>query len=67
MKKLNYLSEEEAKMPLEMALSQIALGLKTCKTIGEAVDLLEDAVELGRREIEEEDTRKRWRDEYGLD
>lgn len=47
--KLSYLTEDEAKMPLDMALMQLALGLQTCKTKGEAVRLLLDAVELGRR------------------
>jgi hypothetical protein len=48
--KLNYLTEEEAKMPLDMALLQIVLGLQTCKTKGDVVRLLKDAVELGRRQ-----------------
>ena len=48
--KLNYLTEEEAKMPLEMALLQLVLGIQTCQTKGDVVELLEDAVELGRRE-----------------
>jgi hypothetical protein len=43
------LTEEEAKMPLEMAPLQIVLGLEFCKTKGEAVELLEDAMELGQR------------------
>ena len=33
--KLNYLTEEEAEMSLDMALLQIALGLQTCKTKGD--------------------------------
>jgi hypothetical protein len=49
MGKLNYLTEQEARMPLDFALMQLALGLQTCKTKGAAVALLEDAVELGRR------------------
>lgn len=49
MAKLNYLTEEEAKMPLDWALLQIVMGLQTCKTKGDAVELLKDAVELGRR------------------
>jgi len=48
--KFFYLTEEEAKMPLDMALLQLALGLQTCKTKGAVVELLHDAVELGRRE-----------------
>jgi hypothetical protein len=47
--KLNYLTEKEAEMPLEMALAQITLGLQTCKTKGDVIELLKDAVELGRR------------------
>jgi hypothetical protein len=42
-----YLTDEEAKMPLEQSLLQLALGLQTCKTKGDAVDLLKDAVKLG--------------------
>jgi uncharacterized protein YukJ len=46
----NYLTDEEAKMPLKEALLQLTLGLQTCKTKGDVMRLLEDAVELGRRE-----------------
>lgn len=49
--KLNYLTEEEAKMPLEMALLQIVLGIQHCKTKKDVGELLKDAVELGRREV----------------
>ena len=49
MAKLRYLTEEEAKMPLDMALGQIVLGLQTCKTKGDVIELLKDAYELGRR------------------
>lgn len=49
MAKLNYLTETEAKMPLREALLQLTLGLQTCKTKKDVVELLEDAVELGRR------------------
>ena len=49
MSKLNYLTEEEAKMPTELALLQIALGLLTCDTKGEVVELLWDVFELGKR------------------
>ena len=45
---LNYLTEEEAKMPLKMALMQIVLGLQSCKNKECAVELLMDAVELGK-------------------
>ena len=64
--KLNYLTEEEAKMPLDMALVQIALGLQTCKTKGEVVELLKDAVELGRRQ-ERENLQKLFRDAIGYE
>lgn len=47
--KLNYLTEEEAKMPIGLALLQLAIGLQSCSTKGNAVELLGDAVELGRR------------------
>lgn len=50
MAKLNYLTEKEAKMPLDMALLQLALGLQSCNSKEDAVNLLKDAVELGRRE-----------------
>ena len=46
---MNYLTEEESKMPKDMALLQLTLGLQTCKTKKDAVELLEDAFELGRR------------------
>jgi hypothetical protein len=46
---LSYLTETEAEMPLDLALLQISLGLQTCKTKGDVVNLLGDAVELGRR------------------
>lgn len=46
---MNYLTEEEAKMPLDMALGQLVLGIETCKTRAEVINLLKDAVELGRR------------------
>jgi hypothetical protein len=51
MEELNYLTEEEANMPLEMALLQLVLGLQTCKTKDDVVELLRDAVELGRRSV----------------
>ncbi len=49
-RQLNYLTNKEAEMPLELALLQIALGLQTCKTKGDVIELLQDAVELGRRD-----------------
>lgn len=60
--KLNYLTEEEAKMPLHMALLQITQGLQSCKTKGEATELLEDAVTIGRQ-AEKEDSRA-WLEKY---
>lgn len=48
-RKLSYLTEEEAKMPLHMALLQLTLGLQTCKTKKDAVILLNDAFILGKR------------------
>ncbi len=47
-KKLNYLTEDEAEEK-DMALMQIALGLRTCEKVGDAVELLEDAYTLGER------------------
>lgn len=49
--KLRYLTEDEAKLPTDWALLQLAIGLQTCQTKGDVADLLQDAVELGRREI----------------
>jgi hypothetical protein len=49
MAKFNYLTEEEARMPLDAALLQLTLGLQTCNTKMDAIKILEDAVELGRR------------------
>lgn len=46
--KLKYLTEEETKMPLDLCLSQLTLGLQSCKTKGDAKELLMDAVKLGR-------------------
>lgn len=52
--KLNYLTEKEAGMALNsdmhLILFQLVHGLQTCETKGEAVKLIEDAVELGRRQ-----------------
>ena len=45
----NYLTEEESKMPLDMALLQISIGLQTCKTKDDVKDLLMDAVLIGER------------------
>jgi len=45
---MNYLTKEEVKMPLHLALLQLSLGLQTCKTKGDVVGLLMDAVELGK-------------------
>lgn len=46
----NYLTPEEATMPLEAILLQLCLGLQSCETKSDVVELLEDAVELGRRD-----------------
>jgi hypothetical protein len=51
-RKLNYLTETEAKFPTKWALLQITFGLQSCKTKGDAIKLLEDAVELGRRKTD---------------
>ena len=54
--KLNYLTEEEVKkLTLEEALLQLALGLQTCDTRKDVVELLKDAVELGRRDDAKKD------------
>lgn len=46
---LNYLTKEESEMNLDAALLQLAIGLQSCKTKRDAMNLLHDAVELGRR------------------
>jgi hypothetical protein len=46
---LNYLTKEESEMDLDAALLQLAIGLQSCKTKRDAMNLLHDAVELGRR------------------
>ena len=50
MNNLKYLTEKEAKMSLRECLLQLALGLETCKTKVDVIELLQDAVELGRRD-----------------
>ncbi len=60
--KFNYLTKEESEMPLNMALRQIVLGLQSCKTKGDALELLEDAVGLG---IKKEQKCKCGKDEDG--
>lgn len=45
--KTSYLTEEERKMPIEAILLQVALGLQTCKTKGDVVDLLREVYHLG--------------------
>lgn len=42
MSKYNYLTDDEAKMPSELVDHQILLGLKTCKTGKDVIDLLQD-------------------------
>lgn len=49
-----YLTDEEEKMEVKHALLQIAIGLQTCKTKGDVVELLMDAVTLGRRQVAHE-------------
>jgi hypothetical protein len=46
---LNYLTKKESEMDLDAALLQLAIGLESCKTKRDAMNLLHDAVELGRR------------------
>jgi hypothetical protein len=41
-KSFKYMSSSEAVMPPKWFDAQIALGLKSCKTIGEVCELLED-------------------------
>ena len=48
MDKFNYLTEEEAKMPTELALLQLMLGIQTCKNKSDVLDLLWDAFTLGK-------------------
>jgi len=51
MKRFNYLTEQEATMPIEQSLLQLCLGLETCKTKEDVVELLKDAVKLGQARI----------------
>lgn len=43
---MNYLTEEEKKMPNEMRLLQLALGLESCRTRKDAHELLKEAQEI---------------------
>lgn len=47
-KKFNYLPEDGAEEK-DLALIQCALGLRTCKKVGDAVEILEDAYKLGMK------------------
>lgn len=57
----DYLTEEEKKMPLDIKLMQMALGLESCKTVGDAVNLIKEIYEMGR-----EDSRKEIIEEFKL-
>lgn len=48
---MSYLTDEEKNMPLGVALLQLTIGLQTCKTKKDVVELLQDAVQLGRIDI----------------
>jgi len=38
----DYLTDEEKKMPIKMQLLQYVLGIQSCKTKGDVVELLEE-------------------------
>lgn len=50
-KKIEYLTEKESKMPVDLALMQVILGLQS-KTLtkGDAVEIIGDAYNLGARD-----------------
>ncbi len=52
--KLQYLTEKELEMPKEMVDLQIVLGLQSCKTKSDVVQLLSDAREHERHLLLEE-------------
>lgn len=43
---MSYLTEEEKKMPNDVRVLQLVLGLQTCKTKKDAGDLIKEAQEL---------------------
>lgn len=47
----NYLTEDEAKMDRDLVNAQILLGLKTCKTGGDVIELLNDVREHERKQL----------------
>lgn len=47
--KFCYLSESEQKMPIHLALCQLVLGLQTCKTKYDVIELLQDVRALEER------------------
>lgn len=51
---LNYLSEAELKFSRKEVNLQIALGLKTCKSVKDVCGLLDDIREHERRQIKNE-------------
>jgi hypothetical protein len=44
---MTYLTEEEKKMPINMMLMQVVLGLQTCKTKGDVRELLQEVYDIG--------------------
>jgi len=49
--KWNYLTEKEAEMQSDLVDLQIVLGLQTCKTKGDVLELLKDVRQHERIEI----------------
>ena len=47
--KIKYLTEEEKKMPKDLMLLQISLGLQSCKTKGDVVDLLNEVYDISKQ------------------
>jgi hypothetical protein len=45
---MTYLTDEEQTMPIELQLGQYSLGLQSCKTKGDAIELLKEIYEKGK-------------------
>ena len=56
---MGYLTEEEKKMPLDMQLGQYVLGLESCRTKGDAIEILKEIYNAGK-EVAKYKPKKRW-------
>jgi len=57
--KWNYLSEQEAKMEPDLVDLQIVLGLQSCKTKKDVLELLQDVRQHERLQIIEQQKKKK--------